>query len=76
LGESVFTVKENAEALVVATNKIGLEEHAVKNKYIVTSPVQNAGQSHSRKIDNRSIEMLEDFKYLGTTLKDQNSIHE
>jgi len=28
------------------------------------------------KIDNSSIERVEEFKYLGTTLKNQNSIHE
>jgi hypothetical protein len=37
---------------------------------------QNAGQSHSMKIDNNFIERVEHFKYLGTTLKNQNSIQE
>jgi hypothetical protein len=32
LGGSVHTVKENAEALVVATKKIGLEVNADKTK--------------------------------------------
>ena len=36
---------------------------------------QNAGRSHSLKTDN-SIESVEDFKYLGTTLTNQNSIQE
>jgi hypothetical protein len=36
----------------------------------------NAGRGHSVKIDNRSIERVEEFKYLGTTLTDQNSIQE
>jgi hypothetical protein len=31
---------------------------------------------HSVKIDNSSIERVEEFKYLGTTLTDQNSIQE
>ena len=33
-------------------------------------------QNHSLKIDNSSIERVEQFKYLGTKLTDQNSIHE
>jgi hypothetical protein len=37
---------------------------------------QNAGRSHSKKIDNSSIERVEEFRYLGTTLTDQNSIQE
>ena len=32
--------------------------------------------SHSMKIDNRSIERVEEFKYLGTTLTNKNSIQE
>jgi len=33
LGGSVHTVKENAEALLVATKETGLEINADKNKY-------------------------------------------
>jgi UDP-galactopyranose mutase len=36
--------------------------------------VQNAGRSHNMKTDNSSIERVEEFKYLGTTLTNQNSI--
>jgi len=74
LGGSVHTVKENAEALVVATKEIGLEVNADKTKHMVMSRDRNAGRGHSVKIDNSSIERVEEFKYLGTTLKDQNSI--
>jgi len=35
---------------------------------------QNAGRSHSMKIDNSSIERVEEFEYLGTTLTNQNCI--
>jgi len=37
---------------------------------------QDAGWNHSIKIDNSSCEMLKEVRYLGTTLKDQNSIQE
>jgi len=64
LGRSVHTVKENAEALVVATNETGLEVNADKTKYMIMSRDQNAGRSHSMKTDNSSIERVEEFKYL------------
>jgi len=76
LGESVNTVKENAEALVVATKEIGLEVNADKTAYMVMSRDQNAGRSHSMKNGNSSIETVKEFKYLGTTLRNQNSIQE
>jgi hypothetical protein len=37
---------------------------------------RNAGRGDSVKIDNSSIDRVEEFKYLGTTLTDQNSIQE
>jgi hypothetical protein len=37
---------------------------------------QNAGRSHSIKIDNGSFERAEEFKYLGKTLTNQNYIQE
>ena len=36
----------------------------------------NAGRSHSMKNDNRSFDMLEEFKYLGTNSTNQNSIQQ
>jgi hypothetical protein len=70
------TVKENAEALVVATKEIGLKVNADKTKYMVMSRDRNAGQNNCVKIDNRSIERVVNFKYLGTTITDQNYIQQ
>ena len=58
LGGSVHTVRETAEALVVASKEIGLEVNADKTKCMVMSRDQNAGRSHSMKIDNSSIERV------------------
>ena len=74
LGGSIYTVKENAEALVVATKKIGLEVNADKTKYMVMSREQAAGLSHTMNVDNSSIERVEELKYVGTTLTNQNYI--
>ena len=43
---------------------------------MVMSRDRNAGRGHSVKTDNTSIERVEEFKYLGKTLTDQNSIQE
>jgi len=48
--------------------------NADKTKYMVMTRVQNAGRSHNIKIDNWPFERLDEFKYLGTTLTNQNSI--
>ena len=60
----------------MATKQIGLEVNADKTKYMVMSREQTAGLSHTMKGDNSSIERVEEFKYLGTTLTNQNSIQE
>jgi len=36
----------------------------------------NAGRSHSIKIDNSNFERVEELRYLGTIITDQNSIQE
>jgi len=76
LGGSVDTVKKIAEALVAATKEIGLEVIVHKTKYMTVSRDQKAGRIHSMKVVNSSIERVEEFKYLGTTLINQNSIQE
>ena len=43
---------------------------------MVKSRDQNAGRIHSVRIDNSTFERVEEFKYLGTTLPNQNSIPE
>ena len=64
----------NAEDLAVATKETGLEVNVGKTKYMVMSRDQNAGRSHNIKIEYSSFERVEEFKYLGTTLTNQNSI--
>jgi hypothetical protein len=56
MGGSTYTIKKNAEDLVIASKEIGLEVNAEKNKYMVLSRNQNAGQNHNIKIDSKSLE--------------------
>jgi hypothetical protein len=76
LGGSVHTVKVNAEALLVASKEIGLEISAYKSEYMVMSGDQNAGRSHILKNDKTFFERMEEFRYLETTLTNQNSVQE
>ena len=50
--------------------------NADKAKYMVMSRDQNAGRSHSIKIDSSSFERLDEFKYMGTNLTNQTSTQE
>jgi hypothetical protein len=76
LGRSIHAIKKNAEALLVASKEIGLEVHAEKTKYMVMSGDHNAGQNDNIKLDNKAFERVEQFKFLGTTVTNQHSIHE
>jgi hypothetical protein len=67
-------IKKNTDTFMVYSKEIGLEVNADKTQYMVMSRDQNAGRSHSLKIDNGYFECVEEFKYLGTTLTNQNSI--
>jgi len=60
---SVNTIKENAEALIVASQETGPEVNADKTKYTVMSRGQNTGRSHNIKTDNSSFERVQEFKY-------------
>ena len=50
--------------------------YADKTTYMVMSRDQNAERSQNIKTDNCSLKRVEEFKYLGTTLTNQNSIQE
>jgi hypothetical protein len=58
------------------SSSIVLEVNADKTKYMVMSRDRNGGRGHSVKIDNSSIERVEVFIYLGTTLTVKNFIQE
>jgi hypothetical protein len=54
----------------------GLEVNADNTKYVVTSSDQNAERSYNVKTDNSFRDRVEQFKYMGTALTNQNSFQE
>jgi hypothetical protein len=73
LGDNIDTIKKNTETLIDARKEVGLETNVEKTKYMLLFRRQNVGQSRDMKI-NRSFQNLSQFKYLGTTVTDQNLI--
>jgi hypothetical protein len=66
----------STETLIDASKEVGLEVNVEKTKYMLVSRDQNAGQNRDIEIGNRSFENVSQFRYLGTTVTNQNLILE
>jgi len=64
MGGSVRTIKENTEAVIVASRETGLELIVDKSTYIAMSRYQNIGRSHNRRTDNIYFETMGHFKLI------------
>jgi hypothetical protein len=74
-GENIDTMQKNTETLLHAGKEVGLEVNSENTEYTLMSR-KKAGQKHGIKIVNRSFEGVAKFRYLRTTLTDQNCMQE
>jgi hypothetical protein len=64
------------ETLIDASKEIGLEGNTEKTKHMLLSRHQNGGPNHGMKIANRCFENVEQFRYFGMTIANQNLTQE
>jgi hypothetical protein len=76
LCDDIQTIKKNTQNLIDSSTEVGLEVNTEKTKDMLLSRQQNAGQNHDKKIGNRCFGNVEQFRYLGTTITNQNLIPE
>jgi hypothetical protein len=73
LGDNIDTIKKN-ETLIDGSKEVDLEINVEKTKYMLLFRHQNVGQNRDIKIANRSFENVSQFKYLWTTVTNQNLV--
>jgi hypothetical protein len=76
LGYNIDTTKKNTETLIDASKEVGPEINVEKTKYMLVSHHQNVGKNRDIEIANNSFENVSQFKYLRTTVTNQNLIQE
>jgi hypothetical protein len=76
LGDNIDVIKKTMETLIDNGKEVGLRVNTEKSKYMLLSRHQNAGQSYDIKIANGCFENVAKFRYLGTTITNQNPIQE
>jgi hypothetical protein len=76
LGDNIDTIRKNTETLIDASKEVGLEINVENTGYMYLSRHQNVGQNRDIETENKSFENVSQFRYLGTTVTNQNLIQE
>jgi hypothetical protein len=72
----LMMMMRKTENLIDSRKDVGLEVNAEKTRYMLMSHHQTARQNRDIKIVNRCFENVTQFRYLRTTVTNQNLIHE
>jgi hypothetical protein len=75
LRHNIDTMKKHTPTLTDNSKEVCLEVNTEKTKYMLLSRHQNAGPNDI-KIGNRWFENVAQFRYLGTTITNENLIPE
>jgi hypothetical protein len=76
LGNHINTIKGSTVTHLGDSRDVGLKINADKTKYMIVSRHPNSGHYQNIRTANGSIQNMATFKYLWTTLTDQNDIHD
>jgi hypothetical protein len=68
--------KKRTEILLEASRDVGLEINIEKTQYTIMSRHPKSGRNQNVMTANESFKNVAKFKYLGTTLTNQNDIHD
>jgi hypothetical protein len=72
----INVIKENTETLLQSSRGIGREINAERTKCMIMSRHPNSGQNQNIRTANESFEKVAKLKYLGTTLTNENDVHD
>jgi archaellum component FlaC len=72
----LFYLLVSLQTPLEVSRDVGLEINAEKTKYMIMSRYPNSGQNQNIRTANESFENVAKFKYLRTTLTNQNDIHD
>ena len=71
----ILVIERNADALLNASKNIGLVVNTGKTKYMEVGHNRDMIANAHIKIGSNSYEKMKTFKFLGSLLRNQNSIH-
>jgi hypothetical protein len=74
--DDVNLLGDHTDTINDTSKEVGLEANVQRTKYMLVTHDQNADQHWDIKIGKRSFANVSQFKYLGTTLTNQNLIQE